>query len=65
LTDGSSTGYGLGWSVGASDGDRFVTHDGDISGFTSDGILFPEEKLFVTIPSSRTRFRASRENQRS
>ncbi len=49
LTDGTSTGYGFGWSIGESDGNRIINHDGDISGFASDGIVFPEEKLFVTI----------------
>jgi len=49
LKDGTSTGYGYGWSVGESYGCRIVTHNGDINGFVADGILFPEEKLFVSI----------------
>ena len=49
LPDGSATGYGYGWSVGELEGRRMVTHDGDINGFSSDGILFPEERMFVTI----------------
>jgi CubicO group peptidase (beta-lactamase class C family) len=49
LPDGSSTGYGYGWSIADSDGRRMVAHDGDIDGFSSDGILCPEERMFVTI----------------
>lgn len=33
LKDGTSTGYGYGWSVGEFDGHRMITHDGDINGF--------------------------------
>lgn len=49
LPDGSSTGYGYGWSIGERAGRRTVHHDGDIDGFAADGILFPEQGLFVTI----------------
>jgi len=49
LKDGTSTGYGYGWSIGESFGSRVITHDGDINGFASSGILFPEEKLFVAL----------------
>jgi CubicO group peptidase (beta-lactamase class C family) len=49
LKDGTTTGYGFGWSVGVSDGRRIITHDGDINGFSSEGYLIPEEKLFVTL----------------
>jgi CubicO group peptidase (beta-lactamase class C family) len=49
LPDGTSTGYGYGWSIGESHGRRMVHHDGDIDGFSADGVLFPEEGLLVTI----------------
>ncbi len=49
LPDGSSTGYGYGWSIGQREGRQVVHHDGDIDGFAAEGILFPEEGLFVTI----------------
>jgi len=49
LPDGSSTGYGYGWSIGEREGRRVVHHDGDIDGFAADGILFPEQRLFVAI----------------
>ncbi len=47
LRDGSPTGYGYGWGVGAYDGKRMVSHTGGIHGFASIGILLPEERLQV------------------
>ena len=49
LKDGTSTGYGYGWTIGEYAGHRMIRHGGGIHGFTSDGILFPEDKLFVTV----------------
>jgi D-alanyl-D-alanine carboxypeptidase len=49
LTDGTSTGYGYGWVIGAYEGHRMIEHGGGIPGFTSDGILLPEDKLCVII----------------
>jgi len=49
LKDGSSSGYGYGWTIGEYEGHRMIRHGGGINGFTTDGILFPEDKLFVTL----------------
>jgi CubicO group peptidase (beta-lactamase class C family) len=53
LKDGTSTGYGYGWSIGESFGTRIIFHDGDINGFSSAGILFPEERLIIVLLSNR------------
>lgn len=47
LADGTSTGYGYGWAIGAYEGRRMIQHGGGIPGFTSVGILFPEDRLLV------------------
>jgi len=47
LADGTSTNYGYGWGVSEYEGHRMIQHGGGIPGFTSDGILFPEDKLCV------------------
>jgi len=47
LADGTSTNYGYGWGVSAHEGRRMIEHGGGIPGFTSYGILFPEDKLCV------------------
>lgn len=54
LKDGSATGYGFGWGVGALDGKRMVSHTGGIHGFASIGILFPEEKLQILMLTNST-----------
>jgi len=47
LADGTSTGYGYGWMIGSYEGHRRIEHGGGIPGFTSDVILFPEDRLCV------------------
>jgi len=47
LADGTSTGYGYGWGVGSYEGHRTIEHGGGIPGFTSYGILLPEDGLCV------------------
>ena len=54
LADGSSTGYGYGWGVSEYEGHRMIAHGGAIPGFTADGILFPDDKLFVTLLTNST-----------
>ncbi len=54
LADGTSTGYGYGWGVGEYEGRRMIAHGGGINGFATDGILFPEDKLFVTLLTNST-----------
>ena len=48
------TGYGYGWGVGEYEGRRMIEHGGGINGFTAAGILFPEDKLFVTLLTNST-----------
>ena len=47
--DGTSAGYGYGWAIGEYEGHRMIIHGGGINGFLSAGILFPEDRLFVTL----------------
>jgi len=47
--DGTSAGYGYGWAIGKYEGHRMIIHGGGINGFLSAGILFPEDRLFVTL----------------
>jgi D-alanyl-D-alanine carboxypeptidase len=49
LKDGKGTGYGLGVQVGVRDGHRYVGHSGEVSGFVSDNIVFPDDKAAVTV----------------
>jgi CubicO group peptidase (beta-lactamase class C family) len=54
LADGTPAGYGYGWGVGSYEGHRMIEHGGGIPGFTSDGILFPEDKLCVIMLTNST-----------
>jgi len=54
LTDGTPTNYGFGWGVGTYEGRRMIEHGGGIPGFSSAGILFPEDRLFVTLLTNST-----------
>ncbi len=47
LTDGSSSHYGLGVSVGQRDGDTVISHGGEAVGFLSDNTVIPAKKFAV------------------
>jgi len=49
LGDGTSTGYGLGVSIGTANGRRFVEHTGEAVGFLSENIVFPDEKAAIVV----------------
>jgi D-alanyl-D-alanine carboxypeptidase len=49
LKDGSGTHYGLGVFVGVQDGHRTVSHSGEVSGFVSQNVVFPDDKVAVTV----------------
>ena len=49
LKDGGRTGYGLGLSLRNNDGQRTLEHGGEVSGFTSENIVLPDEGIAVTV----------------
>jgi D-alanyl-D-alanine carboxypeptidase len=49
LNDGLGTGYGLGVSVGASDGRRTISHGGEVSGFTARNVVYPDDDAAVVV----------------
>jgi D-alanyl-D-alanine carboxypeptidase len=49
LKDGKGTGYGLGVQVGYRNGHRYIEHSGEVSGFVSENIVFPDDKAAVTV----------------
>jgi len=49
LKDGKGTGYGLGVQVGTRDGHRYVAHSGEVSGFVSMNLVYPDDKFAVTV----------------
>ncbi len=49
LKNGLSTRYGLGVSVAKLDGNRALSHGGEVSGFTSQNIVFPDERVAIVV----------------
>jgi D-alanyl-D-alanine carboxypeptidase len=49
LTDGSTTNYGLGVSLGKRAGQPYVEHSGEAVGFLSENIVYPEQKAAIVV----------------
>jgi D-alanyl-D-alanine carboxypeptidase len=49
LKNGLATHYGLGVGIGTEDGHRALSHGGEVSGFTAENIVFPDERVAVVV----------------
>lgn len=49
LRNGAGTGYGLGVDVAMSNGHFLVEHSGEVSGFTAENMVFPEDSAAVVV----------------
>src|SRR5206468_1023555 len=49
LSSGVGTRYGLGVSLGLTDGHRLVSHGGEVSGFTATNHVFPDDNAAVVV----------------
>ncbi len=49
LNDGVGTGYGLGVDVGMSSGHRLISHSGEVSGFTAQNSIYPDDSAAVVV----------------
>lgn len=49
LNNGKQTGYGLGVQVSERDGQRIISHSGEVSGFVSQNTIYPDSKAAVTV----------------
>lgn len=52
LNDGTSTGYGLGVGIDRYDGHRVVSHNGEVSGFTTQNSIFPDDKIAIVVTAN-------------
>jgi CubicO group peptidase (beta-lactamase class C family) len=59
LKNGRATGYGLGVDVGANRGHRAISHGGEVSGFTSENIVFPDDKAAIVVLTNQDAASAS------
>lgn len=53
LKNGLGTRYGLGLSVGMEAGHRAVSHGGEVSGFTAENVVFPEDRIAIVALSNQ------------
>jgi len=49
LKNGLGTGYGLGVDVGKQFGHRALSHSGEVSGYTAENVVFPDERAAVVV----------------
>jgi CubicO group peptidase (beta-lactamase class C family) len=49
LNSGVSTGYGLGVQVGTANGHRLISHGGEVSGFTAQNSIYPDDSTAVVV----------------
>jgi D-alanyl-D-alanine carboxypeptidase len=49
LKSGVGTGYGLGVDVGMMSGHRMISHSGEVSGFTAENMVFPDDRAAVVV----------------
>lgn len=49
LKNGVGTNYGLGVEVGMMDGHRLISHSGEVSGFTAENMVFPDDSAAVVV----------------
>jgi hypothetical protein len=49
LKNGVGTHYGLGVDVNMEAGHRALSHGGEVSGFTSENIVFPDERIAIAV----------------
>jgi len=49
LKNGTATGYGLGVDVGTYNGHRLISHNGEVSGFTAQNSIFPDDREAIVV----------------
>src|SRR6185312_10651951 len=49
LKNGVSSGYGLGVEVGETAGHRMISHSGEVSGFTAENMVFPDDSAAIVV----------------
>jgi D-alanyl-D-alanine carboxypeptidase len=49
LNNGVSTGYGLGVNVGLANGRRLISHNGEVSGFTAQNSIYPDDSTAIVV----------------
>jgi D-alanyl-D-alanine carboxypeptidase len=59
LKNGISTRYGLGVTVSSMNGHRALSHGGEVSGFTAENIVFPDDRAAIVVLTNQDAASAS------
>jgi len=59
LENGVATGYGLGVGVGMTLGQRTISHGGEVSGFTAENMVFPDDSAAIVVLTNQDAARAA------
>jgi len=59
LSNGLASNYGLGVSVGSANGHRTLSHGGEVSGFTAQNIIFPDDRAAIVVLTNQDAAAAS------
>jgi D-alanyl-D-alanine carboxypeptidase len=60
LKDGSSSGYGLGVFLGKRNGHAYIEHSGEVSGFVSENIIYPDAHAAIVVLTNEMATQAAR-----
>jgi D-alanyl-D-alanine carboxypeptidase len=60
LKNGTNTGYGLGVDVGKRDGHNVIEHSGEVSGFVSENVVFPDDHAAIVVLTNEMATQAAR-----
>jgi len=61
LKNGLGTGYGLGMTVASVRNHRVLEHDGEVSGFTAENLVLPDDKFAVAVATNQNAVSAAGE----
>ena len=59
LKNGLASHYGLGLSIRSDSGRRVVAHGGEVSGFTSENVVYPDQRVAITVLTNQDAVNAS------
>jgi CubicO group peptidase (beta-lactamase class C family) len=60
LKDGTSSGYGLGLFLGKRNGHAYIEHSGEVSGFVSENIIYPDARAAIVVLTNEMATQAAR-----
>jgi D-alanyl-D-alanine carboxypeptidase len=60
LKSGTDTGYGLGVDLGKREGHKIIEHSGEVSGFVSENVVFPDDRAAIVVLTNEMATNAAR-----